>query len=250
MRPVRTPMLSTLCLLGVASTLLASCSGHHTSDELVVTPAAAEEEEKLPALAEHEEVVVVDKQDAGAGAADAGASAQCARETDPVARLLCSATAGGNGDLSGIINGVLGGGMGTMSCARETDPIALLLCGAMGTGGTGLDGIINGLLGGGGITSLLSDGGIERVLTTALVEVVRGVLDDLIGSLFGGNSNAGAGTGRGTTRQLVLPAGAKSRGGDELLRTAEECAQVAHEDQLTRLLCARQALDTIALELQ
>jgi hypothetical protein len=172
---------------------------------------------------------------------------QC-NQTDAIERVLCTAGLGGTGGIDDIINGLLGGGMTGMdaSCARETDPVARALCGALGGGGTGLEGIIGSLLGGGGLGTILTDGGIERVLTNAVVEVARGVIDDLITTLFGGNRDAGARNTRvdaGRTQRLV--ANAKSADVDDLVRSAQQCAEVSKDDLMTRLICARQALDVL-----
>jgi hypothetical protein len=271
MRLARTPHAA-LPLLSVAL-CLSSCFGHHTSDEDVLKNETPNEDTSSSANSGQDEEDVVEEgdqsepkqQDAGsrtadagvrasdAGAADSGARAldagnQCAAETDAIARLLCTAGLGGSGDINGIINGILGGGMQTMTCASETDPIARLLCGALGSNGSGLEGIISGLLGGGGAGSLLADGGIERVLTNALVEVVRGVIDDLLNAVFGRAGDAGTRNTRvdaGTLRS-VSAALTNSEARDSKTRSPEQCAAVSADDVLTRLLCARQALDAIS----
>ena len=234
-------------LLGLA---LASCSSHHTSDEVVeqvpdteTTDAGVEPSEPM-----EEEQPARPTQDAGGASSsmDAGSAAMQCNQTDVAARLICTAGLGGLG-LEQIVNGFLGGGTPNMNCARETDPLALLLCTAVGGAG-GLEGLVNGLLGDGGIGSILSDGGIERVITNALVEVTRGLIDDLLDALFGGFAEAGARTNRdagarSTSRAPLLSA--KSREPNALQRSAEECAAVTSADPITRLLCLRQALDQL-----
>jgi hypothetical protein len=260
MRLVRTPPAA-LALFAVAASL-SSCFGHHTSDELVLKNATAPNE-GVARDDEGDDIVAEDdnsaaesaRQDAGTRpAVDAGtrpvdAGAMQCNQTDAIERVLCTAGLGGSGGIDSIINGILGGGMTGMdaSCARETDPVARALCGALGGGGTGLEGIIGSLLGGGGVGAILTDGGIERVLTNAIVEVARGVIDDLLTSLFGGNRDAGTGNARvDAGRAQRLLANTKSADVDDLVRSAEQCSRVSKDDLLTRLVCARQALDTLS----
>jgi hypothetical protein len=232
---------------------LSACSAHHTSDEVVledhsaVTVDAEPEEET-----EKPDSVAKPIVDAGVPS-DASAAPQC-NQTDVAARLLCTAGLGGAG-LDEIISGVLGGGMSGMSCAKETDPIAALLCGVLGTAGTGLEGLVGGLLGDAGLAGLLSDGGIERVITNTLVEVTRGLIDDLLAALFSAFTPADAGTNRrdagvrdagtrGTNRALV--SNTKAREPFDLVRSADECASASREDLVTRLVCVRQSLDLLS----
>ena len=254
MRVVRYLPHAALCLLSLG---VAACFGHHSADEAVIDVEPAVQEDSTSERDDSQ--TNEDERDAGAprdagridagtprdAGRDAGSADSCAQETDIVARLLCTATT--DGGIEGIIGGLLGGGMTGMNCARETDPIALLLCTATGTGGTGIEGIIGGLLGGGGIGTLLGDGGVERVLTDVLVEVVRGVLDDLVGALFGGGDGGSGGLFGGRTRQTNRAlVSTKSRSVEDLIRSAEECEKPSPDDLLTRALCARQALDAFS----
>jgi len=122
---VRARALPAVCLgLG-----LSACFGHHTADEEVLIPE--------PAI----------KYDAGSGGGIAGrdsgtGAADCSKETDPIASLLCSLGGGGAGGITDLIDGLLGGGMSGQNCAKETDPIAQLLCGITGTGGGGIEGLL------------------------------------------------------------------------------------------------------------
>jgi hypothetical protein len=248
MRLPRTPLLAALGLVGLG-VCLASCFGHHTSDEVVLKNAAegsGESDEEDLVVEEDGEDEPNTRADAGPRDAgrDTGAAVVC-NQADLIERFLCDAGLGGSGSIDDIIGGILGGGMQTTNCARETDPIARLLCQATGTGGGGIEGIIGGLLGGGG--ALLTDGGIERVLTTVIVDVIDTLLNDLLTSLFGGR-DAGTRTTRvdaGRGRQLVVQANTKSGDVDDLVRSDEECKQVVREDILTRLLCAQKAIAAI-----
>jgi hypothetical protein len=284
MRLVRTPHAA-LGLVGLALGL-SSCFGHHTSDEEVLKNASAPNEGRDNG---DEDIVEEDNQgddpatsarDAGtrvtdAGRArDAGANAQCAQMTDPIAQALCNA---GNGSIDDIINGILGGGMSGNSCAGMTDPIALLLCQATGGGGTGIEGIINGLFGGRDAgtpvrrdagTVVRRDAGVRdagvrdaavrdaavrdaavrdaavRVdsgarANTALIQAIQSILADLIAAFFGGNTQNLVLNGAGTSDKSAAA---------DLVRSEEECAEVSQDDLLTRLVCARQAVETLSAE--
>jgi hypothetical protein len=230
---------------------LGACSGHHTSDEVVVEDQAAisidagvDDPSEGEPVAQAPKPTPVD-----AGSARDASAAQC-NETDVAARLLCTAGLGGAG-IDQIITGILGGGMQGMSCAKETDPIALVLCGVLGQAGSGVEGLIGTLLGDGGIGSLLSDGGIERVITNTLVEVTRGLIDDLLATLFGGLTRDAGSAPRADAgaRNRAPVANAKGRDGLELVRSPEECAAATSDDLVTRLVCARQALDVVSQKL-
>jgi hypothetical protein len=274
---VRTPHAA-LGLVGLALGL-SSCFGHHTSDEVVLKNATAPNE-----TGDDEDIVEEDdgdtparSRDAGtrvtdAGrATDAGANAQCAQMTDPIAQALCGL---GGGSIDDIINGILGGGMSGMNCASMTDPIAALLCQATGGGGTGIEGIINGLFGGRDAgtavrrdagTVVRRDAGVRDAgvrdagvrdagprdagvradsgtrANTALIEAIQSILEDLIAALFGGaRTSALVLNGDGTSD--------KGAGSADLVRSEEECAEVSQDDLLTRLVCARQALETLSAE--
>jgi hypothetical protein len=165
-----------------------------------------------------------------------------------------------------VITGILGGGMGGMNCARETDPIALILCQAASGGGIDglIDGLFGGGRDGGtaprsdagtgrsdagagrgdagtgrsdaGVGS--SDAGVDRA---AFVQAVQRIIEELITALFGGTLPArDAGLS-----QLRISASDKSARVEELVRTHEQCAEAAQDDLLTRLICARQALATL-----
>ena len=254
MRSPRTPLLVALC-----SVALCACFGHRTADEEVieVEPNLAFDAGEDPSSSDDERDAESDTlqepaHDAGTSASDAGAASSCANETDPIAALLCTLGAGSGTDIQDIIGGVLGGGMQGTNCSGLSDPISLLLCQATGSGGTGIEGIINDLLGGGNINNLLPDGGIAGVVTDAIAQVVRGLIDDLISSLLapfnrdggaGGFFGGGRTTNNAQNRVLVVD-GNKGRP-EELSRSEEECANAAQDDLLTRLVCARQKLDQL-----
>lgn len=253
--------LPTLGLLGFG---LTACFGHHTADEEVLFAENAVEA------------------DGGTGTSDSGAKdgGNNCNGPNAIENILCGL--GGDDGLNGIIDGLLGGGSGANDCSKQPDIISQGLCALTGSGGSGLEGLLGGLLGGGNTAGggLLGDAGIEGVISSALSDVISGILDDLISSVLGGGNNRDAGAGGlfgglggGNNRDAgagglfgglfgggdggafgglgrrdagAPAAGNKSRGGeDSLVRSAEECESADHEDRLTRLLCARQALDAL-----
>ena len=226
---------------------LSSCYSHKNADELVERVPSSDEDAATVEPSEEEEPAQPTVDAGRPQTLDAGTAMSC-NQSDIAERLLCTAGLGGLG-IEGIVNGILGGGMQDMNCARETDPLALLLCTAIGGSG-GLEGIVNGLLGDAGIGSIgaiLTDGGVERVVTNVLVEVVRGLIDDLLDALFGGFADAGAARPRdaGARGNRALLASAKGR---DLVRSAQACAAPAADDLVTRLVCLRQALDRVPVE--
>jgi hypothetical protein len=276
MRSPRTRSLLALCSLS-----LCACWGHHTADEEViqVEPNVAFDAGEEPSTDDdsnstsssesnsesnsNSDTTSEPSKSPSGSAKDAGAASACANATDPLSALLCTAGLGGSGSTSieDIINGFLGGGMEGMSCSGITDPIARILCTTTGTGGGGIEGLLNGFLGDGGIGSVFADGGIERVVTDTLVQVVRGLIDDFIGALiapfdrdggsggfFGGFGDGGWGGFGGLRRDAGADASSgysnKARPA-ELSRSTEECASVSKDDLLTRLICARQKLDQL-----
>lgn len=158
--------------LGLLALSLPGCFDHHTADEQVLE------------LVEVEDGGITSPKDASISRADGGCSSP-----DVFQNLLCNITGGGNttGDagsanpIDAFIKQILGGtGTGTQNCAKETDQIAQILCTV--TGGSGIEGIIGGLLGGGGDAG--AGGGIEGILNDVIVEVLSGIVDDLISSIL------------------------------------------------------------------
>jgi hypothetical protein len=242
MRAIRSCLGLGLLGLGLSASL-SGCFGHHTADEEVL-------------VAQPNISVDGGVSDGGAKKDGATTGDDCANQTDIFASLLCGLGGGtsGTGGIEDLIGGLLGGGMTGQNCAKLTDPAAQLLCQVTGSGGGGIEGLIGDLLGGvlGG-----GDAGVNGVITDVLVDVIGGVIDDLIAQLLGGgNRDAGAGgflggllgggtTGRDAGRGGFFGGGQAGNKSLELFRSNEQCSSVTADDLLTRLVCARQALETL-----
>jgi hypothetical protein len=165
--------------------------------------------------------------------------------------VLCSLGGGGSGSLQDLIEDLLGGGNNSMDCSEENDPIARLLCTVTSGGGTGLEGLLGDLLGGGG--GLFGDAGLSGALTSLFVDVIRGVIDDLIQGLLDGFLNGeGNPFGGDSPFGSLLSARVRAEGLDVAALpkpTEAQCAAVHSDDLMTRLLCVRRALDVLEAQL-